>query len=347
MQHSYNNFDFLRLIFALFVLVSHSYPLSGMEESSEWLYRFTNNQLSFSNIGVPGFFIISGYLIYQSLERSKNLKQYYIKRFLRLFPSLIVVLILTVLLAPFVYENQNLSYLHNNSVWSYFPNNISLYNLQVSINGVFDHNPYKSAIINGSLWTIPYEFTLYIAISTLYFIKKGGIKILIFTLTFIVLLISNYIFIHILSSYSLFCLNGNQFVKLSCFFVSGSYLATLNFENWAFKKGILIISMILFIIAMKFNITYYTNFIILPIIVLTFGTLSTPIINKIGIKIGDLSYGVYIYGFVVQQTIEYFYILNYINLMISSILVSLLIAFGSWHLIEKRALNLKKVFHLT
>lgn len=98
-----NNFDFLRLIFASFVIITHSYPLSGVKEC-DWLCQLSNGQISFSYIGLKGFFVISGYLIFQSLQRSDNIIDYFWKRVLRLFPALFIVLLLTIILTPFVYE---------------------------------------------------------------------------------------------------------------------------------------------------------------------------------------------------------------------------------------------------
>src|SRR5579883_434314 len=87
-----NNFDFLRLVFALFVLITHSYAISGFNENLDPLRQLTNNQISFSTLGVKGFFVISGFLVFKSLQRSKNWFDYIIKRILRIFPALIAVL---------------------------------------------------------------------------------------------------------------------------------------------------------------------------------------------------------------------------------------------------------------
>lgn len=78
-----NNFDFLRLLFAFFVIITHSFSLSGLRECDA-LCKITPNHINLSYLGVRGFFIISGYLIFQSLVRSKGLIDYYWKRILRL-----------------------------------------------------------------------------------------------------------------------------------------------------------------------------------------------------------------------------------------------------------------------
>ena len=85
MRHT-NNFDFLRLLFAVWVIITHSYPLTGQPEQ-DLLWKITNGQTAFSYISVRGFFAISGYLIIQSLLRSNNLMDYYWKRILRIFPA--------------------------------------------------------------------------------------------------------------------------------------------------------------------------------------------------------------------------------------------------------------------
>jgi peptidoglycan/LPS O-acetylase OafA/YrhL len=119
---STNNFNLLRLVFALLVVITHSYPLSG-SKTGDYISRLTNGQVSFSFIGLSGFFIISGYLVFQSLDRSTTLLEYYKKRCLRIFPGLFAVLSLTVLLGWIVYESDLNSYVRNISTWTYLPRN--------------------------------------------------------------------------------------------------------------------------------------------------------------------------------------------------------------------------------
>ncbi|WP_213279602.1 hypothetical protein [Chryseobacterium indologenes] len=74
-----NNFDFLRLVFASLVIITHSYALSGATQGDP-LSQLTNSQMEFSYLGVHGFFIISRYLIFKSLLRCKGLLDYYWKK---------------------------------------------------------------------------------------------------------------------------------------------------------------------------------------------------------------------------------------------------------------------------
>jgi peptidoglycan/LPS O-acetylase OafA/YrhL len=336
-----NNFDFLRLIFAVFVIITHSYPLSGIIEE-DILFQITHGQTSLSYIGVRGFFVISGFLIFQSLLRSKSLTDYYWKRVLRLFPALFIVLLLTVLLGVFVYQGSPLDYFASKSVRTYIPNNLTLYSLQYHISGVFETNPYKSAI-NGSLWTIPYEFTLYILVSFFFFFKsKGNFIRLILIVLIIVLYILNLMITDYLSELNYKVLNAKYMSNLGLYFLIGSFMANINFKSDKLKYVLFFAAIILFILSLAFNVFNKFEFIILSVIVIPFGLLSVKYINNIVKKIGDMSYGIYIFAFPVQQTLMYYFKFDYKELMFCSLIITLLLSYFSWHLIEKRALEFKK-----
>ncbi|HFK5507381.1 acyltransferase family protein [Elizabethkingia anophelis] len=339
MDNRNNNFDFLRLILASFVIITHSYPLSGIKEC-DFLCLLSKGQISFSYIGVKGFFVISGYLIFQSLQRSPNIIDYFWKRFLRLFPGLFIVLFLTVVLACFIYQG-NIPFYYNKSLLTYLPNNLSLYRIQYSIDGVFETNPYRSSI-NGSLWTIPYEFTMYILLSFLIIFrnKKRVIQIILLVL-FLFLLTGNIFYFEQLGKYQ-FYISSKHLLDLGVFFIAGALLATINIRTIKRKKELLIVSCIIVIASIYFDFYIYSKYITLPILFIFFGLNPIPIISSIGSKIGDLSYGIYIYGFPVQQTLMYYFSLNYFELMVYSMVISYIFAYFSWHLIEKRALKLKK-----
>jgi peptidoglycan/LPS O-acetylase OafA/YrhL len=335
-----NNFDFLRLTFASFVIVTHSYPLSGII-SCDFLCNITNGQVTFSYIGVKGFFVISGYLIFQSLQRSENVFDYFWKRLLRLYPALFILLILTIVLAPFIYQS-DVPFFLNKSIITYIPNNLSLYHIQNRIDGIFNNNPYKSTI-NGSLWTIPYEFTMYILLSFLIIFKKNKlITQTLLIISFLLLLISNVLYFEKFKPYR-FILSGDNFVDLGIFFISGSLLAAANIEKLKLKKELLILFVILFILSIYYNFYCYSKYVTLPILIVLLGLNPIKFINNIETKIGDLSYGLYIYSFPIQQTLMYYFKLNFMELMVYSLIISCAFAYLSWHFIEKKALKYKKI----
>lgn len=82
-----NNFDAIRLAMALLVVWSHSFAIHLGNESQEWIYRFTDGTVTAGTVGVMVFFMISGFLITQSYERSSSLRSYALKRIRRIYPG--------------------------------------------------------------------------------------------------------------------------------------------------------------------------------------------------------------------------------------------------------------------
>lgn len=333
-----NNFNFLRFLFALMVVVSHSYPLSGSNEREQWIHQITDRQLNWASIGLNGFFIISGYFIFQSLQRSVSLTDYFKKRLLRIFPALVVMLLLVLLIVPFLYTGHGSLFLEK-EYYTFLPNNLSLYGFQSIIKGVFDTNYYHA--INGSLWTIRYEFSLYVALAVLFYFRNR--EKLIATILFMVFVIMYLVFIFFIQRVAgskIFNLQGYHLFNLGTFFVAGSVLASLDFEKYI-NKSILFGLIVVAVIAIYFQSYDLVKHIVLPIIILTIGFIPIPFFSSFD-KFGDMSYGIYIYSFPVQQTLVYLFHLKVYMLILVSLFVSIALGYLSWHLIEKRALKLKQ-----
>jgi peptidoglycan/LPS O-acetylase OafA/YrhL len=336
-----NNFEFLRLIFAVFVLVSHSYELAG-QSWFDFLDARTNLQIGFSYIGVRGFFIISGYLVFQSLLRSKDLVDYLWKRILRIFPGLIVVLVLTVLLGAIVYEGAPGTYWQNLDVWTYIPRNAMLYPLQPAIDGVFRSNVYPN-VVNGSLWTICYEFTCYLGLALLFFVRRRSIWLIRILLlgVFLISAIACVLYFWELRKYWFF-INAGELSEFVAFFLGGALLATFHYERFKYMNTVTLLAIVVIVASVLLG--FYRSgfhFVFMPFVVIGFGLQSTRYLRDIGEKIGDISYGIYIYGFLVQQTLMHFFKLDYISLFFATVPITLVLGYASWHLIEKRALKYK------
>ncbi|ANH60431.1 acyltransferase family protein [Dokdonia donghaensis] len=333
-----NNFDFLRFLFAVFVIITHSYALSGLESQQDLLQHITNNQASFSSIGLSGFFVISGYFIFKSFERSSHFYEYLKKRVLRVFPALLVVLLLSLLFVGSIYEGKT-PLLLNSSFWTYLPNNLSLYGFQGVISGVFEENSYHS--INGSLWTIQYEFSLYLAIALLFFIKGRPIFITIVISFIVLVMLSMYhLWIDTFGGVKILGMQGLHILNLGSFFVVGSLLAILDFTKWNSK---MLVSLLFIIILVFFKIGLYNQVkhILFPPFIVGLGFLPVKHISNFS-KFGDPSYGIYIYAFPVQQLLIYLYRPIIEIFIILSISISILFGYLSWHLIEKRAMLYKQ-----
>jgi len=157
-----NNFDSLRLIFAVLVIFSHSFPLTRGSNDTEPLSRITFGQITFGNISVWAFFVISGFLITQSWQRSPKVLKYLKRRVGRIYPGFIVTAILTALIVVPIAADPA----------TYVPVSVKSFILETlrlqifPTSPIFVHNPGAGAL-NGSLWSVPYEFWCYLGVMTL------------------------------------------------------------------------------------------------------------------------------------------------------------------------------------
>ncbi|RKE83245.1 acyltransferase family protein [Epilithonimonas arachidiradicis] len=334
-----NNFDFLRLLFSSLVIFSHSFPLTQNEEI---LAKFTNNQLEFGSLSVNIFFIMSGYLIFNSLKFSKTPQSYIWKRILRLFPALLVMLLISLLIIIWVYRGNNI--LCQTDFYTYLPNNLSLYKVQHFVNGVFENNPLPKDI-NGSLWSLSYEFTMYIFVLLLFPIRKN--KLLVIITLSLFFLISYYAILFrpsfLKNIFALISLKTIHLYRLSTFFIAGSLLSLVNLQkvnnNWI--KTFLFLGLVMSIILDVYNIF---SFLLLPLLVILVCISFSKQLAFIPNLIGDISYGVYIYGFIVQQTLMNFFILNPYELAVISLSITYIFSYLSWNYVEKKMLKYKNMF---
>lgn len=196
-----NGFNLLRVMFSLFVLVSHSYPLGlGGRDPMAGL---TNGQFDLGVFGVVGFFSISGFLITQSAMNSTPLTFLW-KRFLRIYPAFWVVLIsASLILGPsiWVLDGKPISTywtFSQDGPFGYVLNNFTTHIGNWGIYNIFkDTTPWGNAVqfsaINGSLWTLFWEVSCYLVLFTfILFSPMSKLTITIPVLAFL-FFISNYI----------------------------------------------------------------------------------------------------------------------------------------------------------
>jgi len=159
MQHRKNNFDLIRVIAALCVLVSHQFALSGLPEPSVLGVQ------SLGGVGVLVFFSISGFLIAKSWDLDPSVWRFTIRRLLRIWPGYAVAIILTAtVLGPFLSTMSVHDYYAHPFFHDYFLN--LRFQLRDELPLQFPGNKLPTAI-NGSLWTIPLELKCYVAFGVL------------------------------------------------------------------------------------------------------------------------------------------------------------------------------------
>ncbi len=158
-----NNFDFLRLALAVLVLYSHCYPLGTGSEELEPIRRFTRGQMTGGAVAVDLFFVMSGFLITASAERSRGVGTFFRKRLARIYPAFVVAAVVAwVAVLPLSGGSLPGGPLHN--AGDFLLQTLRL--REFSYRDAFATNPYPGAL-NGSLWSVQYEFWCYVGVALL------------------------------------------------------------------------------------------------------------------------------------------------------------------------------------
>jgi len=151
----HNNFDALRLLAALVVLVGHSWPLSGHGSAP------TIAGVPVFTVAVWVFFSLSGFLVTTSWERDPSVGRFLARRAGRIFPALVVIVVVTVVaIGPAVSTMTHAGYWASPTTWIYL-SNITLV-ASYELPGVFEGLP--RPVVNGSLWTLGPEFCCYLVV---------------------------------------------------------------------------------------------------------------------------------------------------------------------------------------
>lgn len=159
-----NNFNLVRLIAAALVLVSHSWPLTGTK--GEPLEHFAG--FSFGHLGVDMFFVVSGFLVTGSLMARPTLWSFARARALRIFPALVVnAWLVAFVLGACVTTLPLVHYLTHPGTWRFALKNSVTWPLGVEwfLPGVYEHLP--AVAVNGALWSLPWELTMYVLLTGL------------------------------------------------------------------------------------------------------------------------------------------------------------------------------------
>lgn len=335
-----NNFNLLRFIAACLVVISHSFALVHGSSSAEPLKSSLG--ITWGMIAVDIFFVTSGFLIAGSFYSKPKIEDFFLARFLRIFPALLISLFFCAyIIGPLFTSLPLLDYLFSSGPFFFLIRNfVLLLGIEYQLPGLFLDNAYPSAV-NGSLWTLPYELKMYIL---LYFFFTVLVKLrerfnslneevviwIFVALLFILFLLTPY-----------FSFLSSKFIRLSLFFSIGSafFVSSKRVKLHSFYFIVLLFCLI--ISTSNSSFFYFVYPLCLPYLIFYLAYFSTGFLLNFN-KLGDYSYGIYIYSFPLQQTL--IFLLDDITVLeciIYSFFVSLCFAILSWHFIEKPALRYK------
>ena len=151
-----NRFDFIRLSLASLVFLYHAVVLSSGPSGG----RFEAELAVIAELAIQGFFIVSGLLVYGSLERASSLSDYAGKRVRRLYPAYLVVILIPALVSLILTFGDPgaiagvMRYLGANAIFLNF--------LEPNLPGLFEGQRFTA--VNGALWTLKIEVMFYLAL---------------------------------------------------------------------------------------------------------------------------------------------------------------------------------------
>lgn len=319
-----NNFDFLRVLLAFIVFLGHLGALSASEK-----LKFL--QYSPVEIAVFGFFVVSGFLIARSYERSSSLKSYLKKRIKRIVPAYLLVILLCAILLSLVSAYSFSDYFTNAQVYKYLLWNSLFLNFKAPwLPGVFGNQA-----VNGALWTLKIEMCYYFCVPLLFLLFGKNNKYRNSSLIILYFLSLAYLnYFESLGKISV----AKQLPGTLSYFIPGM-LIYFNFEKFIkYKNSLFIVAICTVWIDLLINIQLFSPMMI-GIIVL-YIAYSFKFLNNFG-KYGDFTYGIYIFHFPIIRTFTTLGLFEDYNpylMAVMCMLIVIAVGVSSWHFYEKRFL---------
>jgi peptidoglycan/LPS O-acetylase OafA/YrhL len=368
-----NNFDFLRLFAAFAVIFSHAYPIRDGVSDFEPYWRISG-YCTFGEISVAVFFVISGLLVARSFLADPSATSFLRKRLLRILPGLIACVAFCIFIVGPLFTQLKLREFFLSRETLKFARNALLLPASFHLPGIFENfdiwDPRKA--VNGSLWSLPLEFLMYLAVLGLGMAKVLKKKTVV-TAVAVLFLMDWLYFQHVgfepthpfLQKYRVWF---EQMPHLAALFIGGTLM--LLFQDvivlsWRWLAVCVLSIALTWQVSLEWAVRvlgghgmirpiavhpvygYLVFSICLPYIVMYLAFVRVrvlkPVLQSVT-KWGDFSYGVYLYGYPVEQMLfrtwgDKLPFPLFIGL---SCIGTLFLAILSWHLVEKPFLKLKK-----
>jgi peptidoglycan/LPS O-acetylase OafA/YrhL len=339
-----NNFDFLRVALAALVILSHSFPLLWGSNLHEPFMRATGGQITGGEFAVAGFFILSGFLITGSCVRSRGLADYFRRRVLRIYPGFWVACLFCALVVGPIGSASTAAYWRAFSPLRLFLDLLNLREYKSPL--AFASNPVHA--INGSLWSIRYEFFCYIGVALLWLVgalRRRFFVAAAFAASLLIYAAQVELRLKIPGG-SLTWLIGlpDYWPRLIACFLSGT-VAYLYRERIPIRRawvaaslaGLVVLALLprlkLLVLAVPLLGSY----------VLLYLAFAPSIKLHDFARRGDFSYGIYLYAFPIQQLIVAYggRSLHPLALFTLALPLTVMCAWLSWHTVERPFLALK------
>ena len=329
-----NNFNLMRFLFASLVLVSHSYELLDGSRVHEPLTVLFGS-LSFGEVAVDAFFLLSGFLIAKSWASSPSIRTFVVKRVLRIVPGFVVAYMASLLFFGLIGWRFDFAYYKQIVPMVMLKNLILLHPPDVAI--AFPGSNYD--LLNGSMWTIQFEFACYIflcavGVSGLFSRRWPVIGLAIALITANIVVKSG--FGGIIDHYYL-----SRFIRLSGVFLAGS-VYFVYIERIRFEYRIALFAVVFLIALMYSRLFAEAAFSVAGGYLLLFLSFRLELLKKFSMAMPDYSYGIYLYGWPAQKVvISFFAVREPMLVILLSLLMAIVFGALSWYFIERPFMLMK------
>jgi peptidoglycan/LPS O-acetylase OafA/YrhL len=333
-----NNLRIVRLVAATAVIFAHSYGLNfGLAaERHEPLAALTG--IDSGSLAVDVFFVASGFLVGRSLLRGRDPIDFLLSRVLRIYPALIcAVLAMALLLGPVVTTLSLRDYFHDQWLYRFLGFDLTMVSPMRFVPGLpgsFAALPFPG-VVNGSLWTLPWELWMYACLLALFLLRALGRAYV----AVLVVLATGYGAL----SLGLWHPGANMAIAVRFLAIFHAGVAAWRYRDRITLSWPLLAALSLAMVAA--NVATQSA-LLLPIwlaYAVLFVSYYPPLVIERWCDGPDYSYGIYIYGYAVQQTLIWrFGPMPVVPHFLLALGVTIPFAMLSWHLIEKPALGLKQ-----
>jgi peptidoglycan/LPS O-acetylase OafA/YrhL len=330
----HNNFDLMRLLAALSVVFSHAFLIGEGQQVTEPLMLLTGGQCVLGVAGVFVFFTISGFLVSASCEATGSAGWFLAKRALRIYPGLACCVVVSAfVLGPAVTQLARADYFADPGPYKYVLYNLLMYVNWNSLPGVSFTGFAAGSVVDGPLWSLPSEVLMYLMLAVL-----GALRLL--RLPVIgVLLAAGLVGIVLDSASSEIYLLGSALWLLP-FFAAGMALYRLRAR--AFGPRLALVALVGLAVSIPLG-RFILLFPIFGSYLVLYAALERRLPLVPAARFGDLSYGLYIYGWPVEQLVTRLLggAAPWWQVFALSLPAAAAVAFLSWHLVEATALRFK------
>jgi peptidoglycan/LPS O-acetylase OafA/YrhL len=335
LQGAHNNFALLRLLLALAVVLSHAVSVVSGHVDDEPLALSTGFTLG--EHAVNGFFAISGFLVTMSYDR-RGWRDYLVARILRIGPGLIVATLVVGIGFGLVFTTRGVAaYLMDSGLWRFVMQTLTTFKSNTVLPGVFGENPFRFPM--GTVWTLKYEVLCYggVVLAGLVGLIRAPRLALVAVVALTLAVMAREVFAPGSGK------GIETALRLPLIFLSGGvayvWRAKLPLSLAGLGIAVVLVAALSFTPGYKAALYPATSYAMLVL------ALHPALTGRVPEPSADLSYGIYLYGWPVQQGLVVWYPkAGALWLLGPALLVTVLIAFLSWKLVEQPALGLKRQF---